>query len=548
MKYYTIKKSFFIPSYIIKDNEVNKLDKFLKMINDSGACDVIYESLRKNFDKGGRPNYNPYNLLACIIYCFAFSNGSLREIEDKCLFDLRAIYIMQNEYPTHMTISNYINDYIKPNQDKLFSLIVKQIFKECSLNMDIGFIDGSKFEANANKYKFVWKPTKFHINLSNKINTILKEYGLEIRLSKNEIISSKDIAVKISKLNELISNYDFNDKSNKKHKKNFQDLNDFLNKSLEYEEKERICGQNRNSYYKTDIDATAMCLKEDYYSGLGSNMHAAYNTQLLVMNGFITCFIVTQSRNDLNDFIKILNRYYLFYKDYPRYICADSGYGSFENCKYLDEKKIENYVKYHTWEGNVSGKNPSQYTINDDDTITCINGYKGYKVDLQDRYKKDKNNTFYRIDGCKSCDYKYYCKKYMKDKEEDYKIFEVNIQLQKYIKQAENNLLSIKGIELRVNRSIQVEGSYGVIKQDLSYNRFRRRSIEKVSIEFMLVCLGYNIRKYFKYLDNKSKFEYWIAPLDLKPEQKKKPSIKRLNNRVNKKNRVSSNEKSKKRI
>ena len=64
-------------------------------------------------------------------------------------------------------------------------------------------------------------------------------------------------------------------------------LSQYLMKSLEYEEKETICGENRNSYYKTDHDATAMCLKDDYYSGLGSNMHAAYNTQILVSNGFI---------------------------------------------------------------------------------------------------------------------------------------------------------------------------------------------------------------------------------------------------------------------
>ena len=56
-----------------------------------------------------------------------------------------------------------------------------------------------------------------------------------------------------------------------------------LSKVLEYESKEEICGPNRNSYYKTDHDATAMCLKSDYYSGLGTNMHAAYNIQSLVI-------------------------------------------------------------------------------------------------------------------------------------------------------------------------------------------------------------------------------------------------------------------------
>jgi hypothetical protein len=149
-------------------------------------------------------------------------------------------------------------------------------------------------------------------------------------------------------------------KENKKHIKSYILLVEYLLKSLEYEEKESVCGPNRNSYYKTDKDATAMCLKEDYYSGLGSNMHAAYNTQLSVANGLVTAYLVTQSRSDLNDFVPLLDVHYSFYIEYPKRLCADSGYGSLTNYKYLDEHKIKNFVKYFTWEGNVSGRNPSQ--------------------------------------------------------------------------------------------------------------------------------------------------------------------------------------------
>ena len=106
----------------------------------------------------------------------------------------------------------------------------------------------------------------------------------------------------------------------------------------------------------------------------------------------------------------------------------------------------------------------------------------------------------------------------MKNKDEDFKIFEVTIQLQKYIQESEENLLSIEGIEMRVNRSSQVEGAFGVIKQDFQYERFRRRSLPKVSLEFMLVCLGYNIRKLFKYYDGNAKFDYWKVPENITPE------------------------------
>lgn len=205
--------------------------------------------------------------------------------------------------------------------------------------------------------------------------------------------------------------------------------------------------------------------------------------------------------------------------------------GSLENYSYLNENNIKNFVKYFSWQGNVSGSNPSQYHLNEDDTITCLNGNIGYKGEIYWHHRKA-NSTFYKVMGCNNCGFSLYCKKYMKDKSEDYKVFEVVVPLQRFIQQAEENLLSVEGIEMRVNRSSQVEGVFGVIKQDFQYERFRRRSINKVSCEFMLVCLGYNIRKLFRYFSGEAKFEYWKAPSGLMPEKFKKPSAKRLSKKA----------------
>ena len=98
---------------------------------------------------------------------------------------------------------------------------------------------------------------------------------------------------------------------------------------------------------------------------------------------------------------------------------------------------------------------------------------------------------------------------------------------------------------MRVNRSSQVEGAFGVIKQDFKYERFRRTLLPKVSTEFMLVCLGYNIRKLFKFYSGNAKFDYWKAPIRLQAETFKKPSAKRLSNKVNKKKNKSLNEETK---
>ena len=496
--------------------------------------------IKKN--KGGRPGYNIYNMLAGILYSFAFNKASLRNIEELCTYDLRVIYIMENEIPTYKTIGNFINEYIVPNKEKIFSLITKAIFEECNLKMDKAYIDGSKFEANANKYKFVWKPTTFHLKLSNKIRELLKEYNLLRGVPSEGIIDSKMVANKLHELSNTIQNYDLTLKCNKHHKDACVNMYEYLKKSLEYEEKERICGPNRNSYFKTDNDATAMCLKEDYYSGLGSNMHAAYNVQLCVIYGVISSFIVTQSRHDSEDFIKILEKQYVMYGSYPDSVCADVGYGTFENYQYLNKANIKNFVKHPTWEGNVSGKRPNVYRINKDNTLICLKGNIGRIDSNPPSHPRKQNTVFYKIEGCNDCEYRDYCKRFMKDKTQNFKYFEVSQDLQKYIQEAENNLLSIEGIEMRVNRSSQVEGAFGVIKQNFMYERFRRILLPKVSTEFMLVCLGYNIRKLFKYYSGQAKFEYWKAPVGLESEKFKKPSAKILSKKANKIKNKSLNE------
>ena len=281
---YSINRSFFVLICDEDDLELKKIYKFLHLLDKSGVGEIIKKYVKENL-KGGRPQYNPFNMFALILYSFAFTNGSLRNIEEKCVYDIRYMYITNNIKPSYATISNFINDIIKPNIDEIFSLVTKAIFNECKLSMDDVFIDGTKIEADANKYKFVWKPTKFHEKLSEKIRVLLKKYNIQNAIPVNGIISSKMLSQKVNELDNLV----LNDVGNKELKKDYKLLVEYLSKSLEYEEKERICGEQRNSYYKTDHDATAMCLKRDYYSSLGSNLHAAYNVQISVSRGLITC-------------------------------------------------------------------------------------------------------------------------------------------------------------------------------------------------------------------------------------------------------------------
>jgi len=533
---FTTRKTFLVPSFDLDRKEEEKMNRFLLVLEKSGVEELFIRKEEYSLDKGGRPRYSCYDLLATILYGFAFGSPTLRELETSCRYDLRYFYLMQQERPSHMRFGEFINDVILPYRKEIFKRITSAIIEEMKIPLDECFIDGSKFEADANKYKFVWKPTTYHNNLSDKIRKLLEEVGLSRGVPKEGIISSRLIGEKITEMTAIREMGNF-------YENKYEQLSEYLIKALEYEEKERICGEGRNSYYKSDHDATAMTLKADYYAGLGSNMHAAYNSQLLVSKGIICACHVSQSRNDGYDFIPVLKAFYDNFGSYPSRVCADSGYGYLENYRFLHEHNIENYVKHQSFQGNVSGKNPDRYYLNENATITCLYGLSGNRIEIENRHPKNAGSVFYRIDGCKECPFRLYCKRLMTCKDEDYRIFEVQEELTFYKQEAFENLLTPKGIEMRVNRSSQVEGAYGVIKEDMNYTRLRRTSLEKVETEFILTYLGYNIRKLFRFFEGKARLDYWKAPKDLKPEVKKKPSAKRLSKKASKKRNRSVNEK-----
>lgn len=532
MSYFTIRKQFLMPSFDLSLKEQKKLDRFLLMLEKSGVGELLSKCHSGQPQNGGRPPFNRYDLLATVIYGFAMKNPTLRELESSCKFDLRYIYLMQQQRPTFMTFCTFINDYIVPNQEEIFSKIIMEILKECNIDLVDAFIDGTKIEADANKYKFVWKPTTWHIKLCNKIRSLLKSLNLDRNVPEDGIFSSQIIANKIISLSKLLN--DSPDSQAKLLSKKYNQLVIYLEKALEYEDKESICGLNRNSYYKTDHDATAMCLKEDYYSGLGSNMHAGYNAQIVVIKGFICTYYLSQSRSDIKDFVPTIQKFNKIYGCYPTRICADSGYGSLTNYRFVASNNIGNYIKFRSWQGDVSGKYPDSYNLNDDLTITCLNGNIGRKIEIVGRHPTKAEAVFYRIDGCHNCSFCLYCKKQMKNQDEDFRIFEVVVEFQKYKNQAKENLLSPKGIEMRVNRSIQNEGAFGTLKQDMNNSRFRRISLSKTTTEFMLNVLGYDVGKLLRFFDGYKELKYWIAPDNLKAEIFKKPRAKCLCKRARK--------------
>jgi transposase len=192
------------PSYTIDVKEQAKIDRFLQLLNRSGVAQILDSVKDKNTNMGGRPCYNIYNLFSTILYGFAFGTGALRDLESSCKNDLRYLYLMQEEIPTYRTICNFINEYIVPNTDAIFKEVNNAILDECGINLEDAYIDGTKIEADANKYKFVWKPTTFHIHLSDKIRTLLSLNNLDRGIPNKGIVSSAQIAEKLAEHYKLI--------------------------------------------------------------------------------------------------------------------------------------------------------------------------------------------------------------------------------------------------------------------------------------------------------------------------------------------------------
>ena len=531
MAYFTTQQGYFFLCSDISFEEKQKLNDYLLLLEESGVGRIIEDAVGRREETGGRPAYNPYRLFATILYAFSKHSGSLRRIEDSMRFDTRFMYLMDQKVPSYSTISRFCNNVVVARRQELFSCIMKEIVKKYGLDISDAFVDGTKLEANANKYKFVWKPGRRHEKLNAGLRAIISAY-FPLPERKKEFIS-KEIASYLSMLGQKIAAAGISIVKGSGHRqeqivKDFHSLEKMLLKTLEYEEIETICSPRRNSYYKTDKDATAMCLKEDYYSGLGSNMHAAYSLQTLVSKGLVMEFFVSQDRSDTKAFIPLLDNYHADYGCFPKRLCADSGYGSLENYKYLAAAGMENFVKPQTWQKLVCGEYVELYHFDEERNLICLNGRKAVICKNAGTHHRGRETRFYRIENCRRCKFKAYCMRTVKDKGRQERIFEACYDLWVFKNAAIRNLLSPKGIEMRINRSSQVEGVFGVIKQDMDYDRVRRRGLDNVSAECMLVCLGYNIRKLFSFIEGKGKTDYWTAPENLEPEIPKEPNMERL--------------------
>ena len=501
---YQLKLPLEMDVLIPKDDSVRLLNLILEGLD--------YSRLYNKYStKGRKSKVDPKIMFKIITYANMENIYSSRDIEKACRRDINFKWLLQGaQPPDHSTICRFQYEKIDENiMEDLFYQSIDILYRLGEINFENIFIDGTKIEAAANRYTFVWRKSimyyekKMNIKISElfeKINAIYNQ-NFTINVEKDiytidEINTVLDFLQKVKKETNTIFVYGRGHKKSQLQKLT-EDLEKYADRRKKYDDQYLKLG-NRNSYSKTDVDATFMRMKEDHMKN--GQLKPAYNLQIGIESEYIIGAGIFNNPTDCPTLIpfleKIKQNLGLTYKN----VIADAGYESEENYMYLKENNQNPYIKPCNYEESKKRKHKLKYgkvenMIYDEesDSYICHNNRRleyigdkkstsatGYEI-LKKRYK---------CSNCENCEFRKDCYtgKYSKQ-------ITISQNFSKLRKESLENITSEKGILLRINRSIQVEGAFGVIKNNYGFNRFLSKGTKNINIDILFLCLGYNINK-----------------------------------------------------
>ena len=465
--------------------------------------------------KTGRPRCDSEKLLKVILFAFMEHGiSSLRDIEKLCHNDIRYMYLLDGmKAPSFATFGNFIRNELTHSIEQIFNDINEYIFAVEHVDLEHTYIDGTKIEANANRYTWVWKKSciKNRDKTFEKISTLIDEMNSQvlgyigIKLEKREEYSIDyletmlDDYMKVTNLD--ISSFVYGSGRRKTiEQRQYEKLQEYKNKLTDYAKHIQICGDSRNSYSKTDIAATFMRIKRDYMGN--DQLLPAYNVQVAVCDEYIAVVDAKPYASDMDCFVPLMEKFNATYGHYPKYPVADAGYGSYNNYIYCEEHGMEKFMKFTMFEKETKDKkynsNPYRsvnFRKDEAGNLLCPNNKRFiYKCDRHVKGNKyGRTEEIYECEDCTNCPYKSECcPKRTKGNREIYLNRELTAMHQEVI----DNLESVHGGLLRMNRSIQAEGTFGIIKWDRSYKRLFRRGEKAVILELTLISCGFNLYKF----------------------------------------------------
>ena len=417
---------------------------------------------------------------------------------------------MDHKTPSYRTFGHFINEVLADSIEEIFRDINQKIFETEHVDLQHLYIDGSKFEANANKYSWVWKKAteKSRYRLFDKITKLLQEINEEIAYTGTRLCINteyapeylKEAADKYAQMCQIDETTFVHGRGHHKsmQQRHYEKLMEYTEKLEEYVEKIHICGEDRNSYSKTDHSATFMRMKTDYMGN--DQLLPAYNVQIGVADEYIAVVEVNQYRSDMDCFVPLMDKFKDIYGFYPKYPVADAGYGSYNNYIFCEQNGMEKYMKFPMFKKETTDKkyheNPFRavnFQIGEDGMMRCPNG-KTFHLQYRQKVKGNaygRQEEVYQCEDCSGCPYAEKCKKTDRNR-----TVRINRELTTMHQEVIGNLESIQGALLRMNRSIQAEGTFGIMKNNRWYKRIVRRGIKSVRLEVFLVSIGQNLYKY----------------------------------------------------
>jgi len=461
------------------------------------------------YEGGGTSAYHPRMLLKVLLYAYCMKIYTGRKIARALAQDIHFFWLSGMSRPDFRTINRFRSGKAKESIQVLFSSMLVFLMEHGYIRMENYFCDGSTFSADANKHKMVWKKNaqRYKASAEQKCRQLLKEidalnavedaaYGnKDLEEYGCEPISQQVIAEQIDQLNEKVKGI-----TSKKAKRKAQGLGKKLAQTADrvrqYDDQIQTAGA-RSGYNVTDPDASAMMMKNKV------EVLPAYNVLAGCEDQFITGISLHQNTNDGTCFKEHVAQIAAQQPAAAENIIADSIFGTEENYELLENKGINNYLKFPWFHNEQKKKYQNDPFLKDNfrydpawDTYACPNNKT---LSLQRRYQQTHKRTGYQSQikeyECSSCAGCPFYERCCKSEQGANRTIKVNEKLDNYKQQARTNLHSPKGFQLRKRRSIEIESCFGDIKWNMGFRRFHLRGLKKVTAEFTLVAMAHNLRK-----------------------------------------------------
>lgn len=454
--------------------------------------------------KGRKAAVAPKSLFKVLVYGYMCGHYSSRALERACCRDINFMYLLAGDKaPDYSTIARFRSGRLDGVTEDLFRQLVEKLHERGDVRFDTLFVDGTKIESCANKYTFVWK--KATEKNEAKLQAKAKEQWAQM-FGEETVPEEISAAVMRSVLQMLLEKIEAlgiqmvygSGKRKTDLQRDAELWTEFLDRQTKYDDYNRLF-DGRNSFSKTDPDATFMHMKEDHMQN--AQLKPGYNIQIGVEGEYIVGVDVSSERSDQMTLVPFLKRLEELYKG-KRFkdIVADAGYEGEENYQYLKENRYQTYIKPQNYEKSKTRawqKNPyrRENMAYDpvEDSYTCPQGRKLKVIGFRRRKSVSgyvSTITKYACENCAGCPHKEKCTKSQLNRQ-----MENSKPFAELRQNSLENIITPKGILLRMNRSIQVEGAFGVIKEDSGFRRFLMRGKKNVRTEFLLMSMGYNINK-----------------------------------------------------